>query len=55
MLNNAAALWIDASLDDRLRLQEVLFPQGLVWDGKGFQTPPVSLTFNELSRESLLK
>jgi RNA polymerase sigma factor (sigma-70 family) len=37
-LNKASALWIDASLDDRLRLQEVLFPQGLVWDGTGFQT-----------------
>ncbi len=39
VLNNASALWIDASLEDRLRLQEVLFPQGLVWDGAGFQTP----------------
>jgi hypothetical protein len=29
VLNNASALWIDASLEDRLRLQEVLFPQGL--------------------------
>jgi hypothetical protein len=26
VLNNASALWIDASLDDRIRLQEVLFP-----------------------------
>lgn len=24
VLNNASALWIDASLEDRLRLQEVL-------------------------------
>src|SRR4030095_15835415 len=38
VLNNASALWIDASFHDRLRLQEVLFPQGLVWDGTGFQT-----------------
>ena len=38
ILRSAAALRIDASLDDRLRLQEVLFPQGLDWDGKGF--PP---------------
>ena len=64
VLNNAAALWIDASLDDRLKLHEVLFPQGLVWDGKGFrtpvtphaldgvQTPPISLISNELSHES---
>jgi site-specific DNA recombinase len=52
VLNNAAALWIDASLDDRLGLQEVLFPHGLVWDGKGFQTPPISLISNELGSES---
>ena len=31
VLNNASALWIDASFEDRVRLQEVLFPQGLVW------------------------
>jgi hypothetical protein len=45
VLNNASALWIDASLDDRLRLQEVLFPQGVAWDGKGFQTPLTCLSF----------
>jgi hypothetical protein len=47
-LNNASALWIDASLDDRLKLQEVLFPQGLVWDGTGFQTPVTCLSFYHL-------
>jgi site-specific DNA recombinase len=49
VLNNASALWIDASLDDRLRLQEVLFPQGLVWDGAGFQTPVTCLSFYHLT------
>jgi hypothetical protein len=48
VLNNASALWIDAPLDDRLRLQEVLFPQGLVWDGAGFQTPVMCLSFYHL-------
>jgi hypothetical protein len=48
-LNNASALWIDASLEDRLRLQEVLFPQGLVWDGAGFQTPVTCLSFYNLA------
>lgn len=48
VLNNASALWIDASLEDRLRLQEVLFPQGLVWDGAGFQTPVTCLSFYHL-------
>ena len=28
VLNNASAFWIDASLEDRLRLQEVLVPNG---------------------------
>ena len=50
VLNNASALWIDASLDDRLRLQEVLFPQGLVWDGAGFQTPVISFAFKGVAR-----
>ena len=49
VLNNAGALWIDASLEDRLRLQEVLFPQGLVWDGAGFQTPVTCLSFYHLA------
>jgi site-specific DNA recombinase len=49
VLNNASALWIDASLEDRLRLQEVLFPQGLVWDGTGFQTPATCLSFYQLA------
>jgi hypothetical protein len=48
VLNNASTLWIDASLEDRLRLQEVLFPQGLVWDGAGFQTPVTCLSFYHL-------
>jgi hypothetical protein len=37
VLNNASALWIDASLEDRLRFQEVLFPQGLVWTDQDFK------------------
>ena len=49
VLNNASALWIDASLQDRLRLQEVLFPQGLVWDRAGFQTPVTCLSFYHLT------
>jgi hypothetical protein len=49
VLNNASALWIDASLEDRIRLQEVLFPQGLVWDGAGFQTPVTCLSFYHLA------
>jgi hypothetical protein len=49
VLNNASALWADASLEDRRRLQEVLFPQGLVWDGAGFQTPVTCLSFYHLA------
>ena len=48
VLKNASALWIDASLEDRLQLQEVLFPQGLVWDGNAFQTPVTCLSFYHL-------
>ena len=49
VLNNASALWADATLEDRMRLQEVLFPQGLVWDGVGFQTPVTCLSFYHLA------
>jgi hypothetical protein len=54
VLNNAAALWIDASLDDRLRLQERLNdqPSRRMRSMDGVQTPPNSLTSNELRRES---
>jgi hypothetical protein len=32
-----------------MRLREVLFPQGLVWDGGGFQTPVTCLSFYHLA------
>ena len=33
VIGNAAALWMNASADDRLALQRALFPDGLIWNG----------------------
>jgi site-specific DNA recombinase len=36
VLPRAADLWVQASLDQRQRLQQLFFPQGVAFDGKGF-------------------
>ena len=48
VLTNAARLWEQAPLDQRQRLQAVLFPKGLTSDGSGFGTPVTCLAFSEL-------
>ena len=46
VLTNAARLWIEASLEQRQRLQQVFFPEGLRFDGESFGTAVTSLAFN---------
>jgi hypothetical protein len=48
VIGNAAALWINASPDDRLALQRAFFPDGLIWDGAGFGTAVTCLAFKPL-------
>jgi DNA-directed RNA polymerase subunit RPC12/RpoP len=48
VLTNAARLWEQASLDQKQRLQGVLFPRGLTFDGSGFGTPVTWLAFSDL-------
>jgi site-specific DNA recombinase len=36
VLPRAADLWVQASLDQRQRLQQLFFPQGVAFDGNGF-------------------
>ena len=45
VLCNAAALWQDAPLDQRQRLQAALFPEGLRMRDGGFGTVVTSLAF----------
>ena len=47
VLMDAARLWEQAPPDQRQRLQRVLFPQGLMFDGSGFGTPVTCLAFME--------
>jgi hypothetical protein len=35
-LLRAADLWVQASLDQRQRFQQLFFPDGIAFDGKGF-------------------
>jgi hypothetical protein len=48
VMNNAAALWTNASADDRKALQSTLFPSALTWDGAGFGTVTTCLAFSQL-------
>src|SRR4029450_5663237 len=36
VLPRAADLWVQASLDQRQRFQQLFFPDGIAFDGKGF-------------------
>ena len=48
VVTNAAHLWTEASLDQKQRLQQVLFPEGLVFDGERFGTAVTCLAFSDL-------
>jgi hypothetical protein len=49
ILTNAARLWLDASLDQRQRLQQVIFPEGLQFDGERFGTAVTSWAFKDFA------
>ena len=40
VLPRAADLWVQASLDQRQRLQQLFFPEGVAFDGNGLLEPP---------------
>ena len=49
MIEKTDILWQDGDIDTRIRLQEVLFPDGLLYDSeKGVLNPHMSKTFNLL-------
>jgi hypothetical protein len=39
VLPRAADLWVQASLDQRQRFQQLFFPDGIAFDGKGLLEP----------------
>ena len=55
LLTNAARLWMEASLDQRQRLQQVFFPEGLQFDGEGFGTAATCLAFKQLGPGETVK
>ena len=55
LLTNAARLWMEASLDQRQRLQQVFFPEGLQFDGEGFGTAATCLAFKQLGPGEAVK
>jgi site-specific DNA recombinase len=50
LLTNAARLWMELGLDQKQQLQQVLFPEGLRFDGEQFGTAPTCLAFMQLAR-----
>ena len=48
VLGNLSALWIGADSADRRKLQEAVFPNGLVWDGEQFGTAVTISAFSWL-------
>ena len=51
VLLNAARLWVEASLDQKQKLQKVLFPEGLTFCGGTFGTTQTSMIFNLLEAQ----
>ena len=48
VIENAAHLWTHLGLDEKQRLQQVLFPEGLSFDGEKFGTAVTCLAFKKL-------
>jgi len=44
---NSRRQWEEFPLDLRRRMQKVLFPEGLVYDGEAFRTPVICLFFRD--------
>ena len=48
VLTNGARLWMELGLDQKQRLQQVLFPEGLRFDGEKFGTAVTCLAFKQM-------
>ena len=50
VVTNSARLWIELDLVHKQSLQQVLFPEGLRFDGERFGTAVTCLAFKKLER-----
>jgi hypothetical protein len=48
LLTNAARFWIELALEQKQQLQQVLFPEGISFDGEKFGTAVTCLAFKQL-------
>lgn len=55
VLGNARALWVQATAEQRVRLQAVLFPKGVPFDGSRFGTAVTCLAFAQLPESAAQK
>jgi hypothetical protein len=55
VLLNAARLWSEATLDQKQRLQQVLFPEGLSYSRGNFGTAKTSMLFQLLEEPAIEK
>ena len=49
LLTDVSRLWMELPLDQNRRLQKVLFPEGLKFDGTEFGTAVTCLAFKQLA------
>ena len=54
-LRNAARMWQGFDVEQRMRFQRLLFPDGLTFDGKGFGTGTISPVFKVLEPSTNVK
>ena len=47
-VSNAALFWTQCSADQKQRFQRVLFPDGLIFDGKSYRTATTCIAFSYL-------
>ncbi len=52
LVSHSSRLWMEAGLEQRLRLQKLFFPEGLSYDGKILRTPVTCPFFNNLEGTS---
>lgn len=51
-ISNLAQIWNDADVDSKIRLQHIIFPEGLVYEfGHGFRTPVLSPIFRYITEQ----
>jgi len=47
-IRDASQFWIHGSLEQKRRFQQLIFPEGLVFDGQEFGTAPTCIAFSYL-------